>query len=313
MAKKSSLQIWIEYAVAKTILAALALLPRGAAIAVGISVGRLGYHVFGRLRRVGLFNLRLAFSEKSETERVSILKGAFRNLGRVLAVVSGFDDLTADNLTDLIEVRPYAEFAAAYEKTKADGRGRIILGAHMGNWELQAFSFPIFFEPLTFLARRMDNPLIDAIVLATRTRLGNKQIDKMNSAAPILRTLRAGGTIGVLADVNGQPKEGVFVPFFGVPACTAAGVAMLALRARAVIVPMFAIWNHDENKYFIVHDKIIEPKNTGDRQADIVETTALCTAAIERVIRAHPDQWIWIHKRWKTRPPGEPDLYDKVI
>ena len=311
MAKKGSRQIWLEYSLVRAILSFLRILPLSVATWFGISVGRLGYHLLGRLRGVGLRNLKLAFPEKSEAERVRILRGAFRNLGRVMAVVSGFDDLTAGNLPELIEFRPDAEFAAAYEKTKTDGRGRIILGAHMGNWELQAFSFPVFFEPLTFLARRMDNPRIDAMVLAIRTRLGNKQIDKMNSAAPILRALRAGGSIGMLADVNGQHKEGVFVPFFGIQACTAAGVAMLALRANAVIVPMFAIWNGDENKYFIVHDKIIDPQDTGDRQADILETTALCTAAIERVIRAYPDQWIWIHKRWKTRPPGEPEIYEQ--
>jgi KDO2-lipid IV(A) lauroyltransferase len=112
-----------------------------------------------------------------------------------------------------------------------------------------------------------------------------------------------------LADVNSHPKEGVFVPFFGIPACTATGIAMLASRANAVIVPMFAIWNEGKRRYSIVHGDIIEPANTGDRKRDVEETTAMCVAATERVVRAYPDQWIWIHKRWKTRPPGEPDLY----
>ena len=115
--------------------------------------------------------------------------------------------------------------------------------------------------------------------------------------------------MGVLADVNSHPKEGVFVPFFGIPACTASGIAMLALRSNAAIVPMFAIWDAARKRYFVVHDKIIEPVNTGDRKKDIETITALCVAATERVIRAYPDQWIWIHRRWKTRPPGEADLY----
>ena len=186
----------------------------------------------------------------------------------------------------------------------------MILGGHMGNWELQAFTYPLFFEPLTFLARRMDNPLIEKMIVGIRTRLGNKQIDKTNSASPILRTLRSGGTLGVLADVNSHPKEGVLVPFFGIPACTATGIAMLALRANAVIVPMFAIWDNERGKYFIYHDEIIDPVSTGDRKSDVERTTALCVAATERVIRAYPEQWIWIHRRWKTRPPGEPDLYE---
>ena len=227
-----------------------------------------------------------------------------------MAVVSRFGSLTRENLSDLIEYIPDPAFAEQYAKTKTDGRGRIILGGHMGNWELQAFSYPLFFEPLTFLARRMDNPLIEEMILGIRTRLGNKQIDKTNAASPILRTLRSGGTLGVLADVNSHPKEGVFVPFFGIPACTATGIAMLAIRANAAIVPMFAIWDREKGKYFIYHDEIIEPVNTGDRKRDIEETTALCVAATERVIRAYPEQWIWIHRRWKTRPPGEPDLYE---
>lgn len=309
MATKTSGQIWIEYAAARTIVGFLSVLPRKAASWIGISAGRLAFLLLGKLRRVGLRNLELAFPEKSEDERVKILKAAFRNLGRVMAVVSQFDDLTADNLSDLIEYHPDPEFAREYEKTRTDGRGRIILGGHMGNWELQAFAYPLLFEPLSFLARRMDNPLIEEMILKIRTRLGNKQIDKTNSASPVLRILRSGGTVGFLADINSHPKEGVFVPFFGVQACTASGVAMLAIRSNAVIVPMFAIWDERKSKYIIVYDKIIEPVNTGDRKRDIEATTALCVAATERVIRAYPEQWIWIHRRWKTRPPGEKDLY----
>ena len=152
--------------------------------------------------------------------------------------------------------------------------------------------------------RRLRRPRI--VVRAARKV---RKWDKTNAAAAMLRTLRSGGNVGVLADVNSHPKEGVFVPFFGIPACTASGVAMLALRANAAIVPMFAMWNESRGKYLIYHDDIIEPVDTDDRRRDIERITAECTAAIERVIRAYPDQWIWIHRRWKTRPPGEPDIY----
>jgi KDO2-lipid IV(A) lauroyltransferase len=310
MAKKNSTEIWLEYAAAWSMLFILSLLPGRVAEWIGISAGRLGYRMLGKLRKVGERNLELAFPEKTAEERGRILRAAFQNMGRVMAVVSRFGGLTRDNLSGLIEYTPEPAFAAQYEKTKMDGRGRIILGGHMGNWELQAFSYPLFFEPLAFLARRMDNPMIEEMILGIRTRLGNQQIDKTNSASPILRTLRSGGTVGVLADVNSHPKEGVFVPFFGIPACTATGIAMLAIRANAVIVPMFAIWDEEKGKYFIYHDDIIEPVSTGDRKRDIEETTALCVAATERVIRAYPEQWIWIHRRWKTRPPGEPELYE---
>jgi KDO2-lipid IV(A) lauroyltransferase len=309
MAKKSKPQIWLEYSVARALLAVLRALPRKMSVWTGVSIGRLAFHTLSKLRRVGIRNLELAFPDKSEAERIAILKSAFRNLGRVMAVTSRFDDLTRDNITELIEYTPEPAFAAKYEETKREGRGRIILGGHIGNWELQAFAYPIFFEPLSFLARRMDNPLIEEYVKRMRTRLGNRQIDKDNSASSILRVLRGGGSVGVLADVNSHPKEGVFVPFFGIPACTASGVAMLAIRANAVIVPMWAMWDEQKGKYKIVHDDIIEPVNSGNRERDIEETTTLYVAATERVIRAHPDQWIWIHRRWKTRPPGEPELY----
>jgi KDO2-lipid IV(A) lauroyltransferase len=309
MAKKTAPQIWTEYALTRGFVSAFGLLPRKASIALGKAFGRRTSRLFAKLSRVGLRNLELAFPEKSLAEREQLLERAFENLGRVLGTVAHFGELTTENFSDLIVYEPEPEFDAAYKRSIEEGRGRIIVGGHLGNWELQAFSYPIFFEPLTFLAREMDNPLIDKMVERIRTRLGNRQIDKTNSAAEIVRTLRRGGAIGMLADVNSHPREGVFVPFFGIPACTASGVAMLAIRTNALIVPSFAIWDETIAKYRVVHDQLIEPVNTGDRDSDIVATTALYTAAIERVIRKHPDQWIWVHRRWKTRPPGEPDLY----
>jgi KDO2-lipid IV(A) lauroyltransferase len=124
-----------------------------------------------------------------------------------------------------------------------------------------------------------------------------------------IKMLREGEILGVLADVNAHPKEGVFVPFFGVDACTSAGPAMLALRTDALIVPFFCVYDHQEKRYKIVRGDILEPVKTGDRERDILETTRLYTAEIERIIRRYPDQWLWIHKRWKTRPKGEPGLY----
>ncbi len=309
MAKKSKAQILAEYALAGSLMGSFTLLPRRASIRAGYTLAKAGYSLFGKLRRTGLRNLELAFPEKSPAEREKILEGAFRNLGRVLGTVAHFGELTKENFHDLIVYEPEPGFDEAYRRSIDEGRGRIIVGGHLGNWELQAFSYPIFFEPLTFLAREMDNPKIDRMIENIRTRLGNRQIDKANSATEIIRTLRGGGALGMLADVNSHPKEGVFVPFFGIPACTASGVAMLAIRTNALIVPAFAIWDESISKYRVVHDEIIEPTNSGDREADIVTTTAAYTAAIERVIRRYPDQWIWIHRRWKTRPPGEPDLY----
>jgi hypothetical protein len=138
---------------------------------------------------------------------------------------------------------------------------------------------------------------------------GSVPIDDMQ-ARPSLPIDNPDAVAGAKRAQGLLPVTKELVPFFDIPACTASGVAMLAIRANAVIVPMFAIWDAAKGKYFIYHDEIIEPVGTGDRKRDIEETTALCVAATERVIRAYPEQWIWIHRRWKTRPPGEKDLYE---
>lgn len=309
MGRKNKPQIWAEYALVKGVMSGLKAMPRHVSLSVGRSLGRFTHRSLSKLRSVGMRNLELAFPELETEAREQILLGAFENLGRVLGTVSHFDRSSEEDLRRLIIYEPDSEFDAAYRHSVESGRGRIIVGAHLGNWELQAFSYPLFFEPLVFLAREMDNPMLDKMIQRVRTRLGNRQIDKTNSAPAIIRTLRTGGAVGMLADVNSHPKEGVFVPFFGIPACTQSGVAMLALRTGADIVPAFAIWDESIGCYRVVHDEVIRPTDTGDREADIVATTALYTAAIERVIRRYPDQWIWIHRRWKTRPPGASELY----
>lgn len=309
MAQKSKSQIWIEYALAKSILVFLGVLPRRAAVGFGFGVSWFGYRVLGKLRRVGMRNLELAYPEMAEAESEALLKGSFRSLGRTLGIVGGFAGISRNNLEEIIECDFDPEFEAEFARIRQEKRGVIILTGHIGNWELFALAYSILFEPSNLLSRKMDNPRIDAMVESLRSSFGNRQIDKMNSAGPILRILNKGESVGILADVNSHPKEGVFVPFYGIEACTTAGVAMLAQRSNALIVPLFAVWDEAKGKYSMINEKIIEPANTGDRKADIETTTAEFTAALERVIRRYPDQWIWIHRRWKTRPPGAPELY----
>ena len=147
------------------------------------------------------------------------------------------------------------------------------------------------------------------MTLKIRTRFGNRPINKTNSAMLAVKILREGGILGALSDVNAHPKEGVFVPFFEINACTISGPAIMAMRSNAVILPAFCIWDKNLKKYRFVHGSILEPSQTGDRKADVVATTSAFTAEIEKLVRAYPDQWLWIHKRWKTRPSGEKELY----
>lgn len=303
MAKKTDLQIWAEYRAATAVLGLFRLLPRKLSLILGKAIAVAGYYFFGRLRRVGMRNLELAYPDMSPGDREAILKGTFHNLARVLAVVSKFDTLDSEAIRQMTVMEDRVEAFAN------DGRGRIILGAHLGNWELAAFCYAEYYGPLSFLARPIDNPRLDEKIRAIRTRRGNIQIDKENSAQAIMRVLRKGGSLGVLVDVNSHPKEGVFVPFFGIPACTAAGVAMLSLRTNALILPFYTVWDEAVGKFRLIHGEPIEPVSTGDRAKDIETITARCMAATEKAVRAYPEQWLWIHRRWKTRPPGEPDLY----
>ncbi len=312
MAKKSEAQIWVEYAVARSIWAVVGALPRTAAIAFGRCVAWFSFRLFGKLRTVGQRSIEIAFPDMLNSERDRLLKDSFASLGRTLGIVGGFGRVSQTNIRELIELDLDTNFLEQFERARAEGRGIIVVTAHIGNWELFALAFSMFFGPASLLSRRMDNPKIDAMVEQMRSSFGNRQIDKANAAAPILRLLRAGQCVGILADVNTHPKEGVFVPFFGIEACTTAGVGMLALRANALIAPMFAIWDESATRYKMISEPVIEPKNTGDRKADIVRITKEFTAAIERVVRKYPDQWVWIHRRWKTRPSGKPELYDSI-
>jgi len=309
MARKSRSQIWLEYIAARTVLGTLGLMPRRMAVSSAIGLSRLAYRSIGGLRRVGMRNLEIAFPEKSVEERREILKGTFENLGRVLGEVSQFMKTTPAELEKIVDFELDEESRELYHRNKTEKRGVLVTTGHFGNWEMLVFAFAALHEPMSYLARPIDNPLIEDLTVRIRTRFGNRPINKSNSARLAIKILREGGILGILADVNVHPREGVFVPFFGVPACTTTGAALIALRTDALIFPTFCIWDATVNRYRFVHGRVIEPIRTGDRDRDILETTAAYTAEIERIYRQYPEQWMWIHKRWKTRPAGEPSLY----
>ncbi|MDQ3219725.1 MAG: lysophospholipid acyltransferase family protein [Acidobacteriota bacterium] len=309
MAKKSKPKIWLEYAAARAALGFLGNVPRKSSLRLGKSAAKMALFALKSLRRTGMRNLEIAFPEKSIAEREKLLKGTFENLGRVLGEMSQFPQATPEKLGQLMQFQ-IDHLIAEYGKLKAEGRGVIIVSAHLGNWELFVYAWSAFYGPMSYLARPLDNPLIENLTASLRTKFGNRPINKSNSINLALKVLREAGILGILADVNVHPKEGVFVPFFGVPACTSTGAALLALRSKAVIIPMCGVWDEKKQHYIAVHGEIIEPSRTGDRHRDVLETTARFTAEIEKLIRAYPDQWLWIHKRWKTRPPGGKNLYD---
>lgn len=302
---RGKLQTDLEYAAVRLLLGSLGLLPRRVSVAAGHGLGRLAYLLAGRLRRTGLRNLELAFPEMSAAERRATLRRSMIGLGRQLGFFSHFPRMSREELRDLVE---YDGIEILHE-AQARGRGIIFLTAHLGAWELLSFAHSALYGPLSFMVRRLDNPRVEGFVDRVRTRFGNRSIDKKMAARTALKLLREGGTLGILADLNTQPHEGVFVPFFGRPACTTSGIAVLALRTDAAVIPVVAPW-HEERKRYVFHGSpAVELVRTGDHERDVEINTARFTAAIEEQIRRFPEQWLWIHKRWKTRPHGEPDLY----
>jgi len=309
LAKKNKLQIWAEYSVASLLLGFLGVLPRRVALALSGGVARLGFHVLGGLRKAGMRSLEIAYPEMPAGERLKILRGTFTSLGRVLGEISQFPKHSREKMASLVNFELDEYTQSLYDRVKREKRGVLITTGHLGNWELLVQSFAVWHEPMSYLARPIDNPLIEDLTVAIRTKFGNTPLNKNNSSRAAVRLLREGEIVGVLTDVNAHLKVGVFVPFFDVLACTTAGPATLALRTNAVLFPIFCVYDHGAGRYKIVHGNAVEPANTGDRDADIAATTAAYTAEIENIIRQYPDQWLWIHKRWKTRPPGEPPLY----
>jgi KDO2-lipid IV(A) lauroyltransferase len=268
-------------------------------------MARAAYYFHGELRRVGHRNLELAMPDLSARKRKSIVKSVFLNMGRLLGEFSQFPKLNRQSIGKMVVYDGFENYQAA----ASAGRGVLFLTGHFGAWELCAFAHGMFGHRLNFLVRPLDNPRIDAMITRYRTLSGNRLIDKNRSVKPVLKALAKGEAVGFLADANTLPDQGVFCDFFGIPACSTTGLAVFALRTGAPVVPGFLLWDGSLRKYRLRFDPEIPIINTGDFKESVRLNTARFTKVIEDYSQRYPDQWLWIHKRWKTRPDGEPDLY----
>ncbi len=252
-----------------------------------------------RLRRVARRNLELAYPNASSAERERIIDQVFASLARMLWTFARLPSINAENVSEWIRYDGLEHFLEA----KKQGRGVLFATAHLGNWELSAFAHALLTEPMDIVVRPLDYAGIDGIVEARRQLSGNQIIGKWDAARPILRGLAANRAVGILMDQNTTLNEGVFVDFFGTAACANVAFAKIAARTGAPVIPGFAIWSEEESRYIL---KFYPPV---PMSGEAVQDTQALHSVLEQVIREHPGQWLWIHRRWKTRPPGEAPIY----
>ena len=277
---------FVETAVARIVLATPAL---------SQSYARLLDVAAPRLRHTAILNLqRAGFNNSSE-----IADGVFRSIGRLIEAFARFPRMSPKTIHNLIRYEGLENFT----NTVARRRGVLVATAHLGNWELSAFAHAWMTGPMNIVVRPLDNPKVDALVEQRRAMSGNNIIAKREAARGILRALERGEAVGILIDQNTTPDEGVFIDFFGTKACAGTAFVKFAHHTGAAVVPGFALWEEKEHRYVLRFYP--EVPMTGN----VPEDTQRVHSALESVIRQYPDQWLWIHRRWKTRPAGEPPLY----
>jgi Kdo2-lipid IVA lauroyltransferase/acyltransferase len=298
---RENLEYWLVVAVARL----LGRIPRGLARLLASMLACIVYLSFGRLRRVGMRNLQLAIPELSPKARKKILRGVYRHLAWQLVEFCRMPRFTAENTRNWLRTQGLDHYLAA----QAQGKGVLVLTGHLGAWELSSFYHSLMGHPMGMVIRRLDNRRLDDFVNSIRCLHGNQIIHKDDFGRSLLTSMHAGGTVGILMDTNMTPPQGEFVKFFGIEACTATGLAHIARKTGAAVLPGFMLWEPAERQYVLHFGPQIEIPHSEDAAADILAGTQLCTDVIEAWIRRYPDQWLWIHRRWKTRLAGEPELY----
>jgi Kdo2-lipid IVA lauroyltransferase/acyltransferase len=296
---------WLEYAAVWAVLKTLGILPRPVARGLAAGVARALYATMPKLRKTAEFNLRLAFPDWGEAQRAAVIRGMVRNLGWMAAEFARLPRHTKKNIEQVVVLDGHENFLEGQGR----GKGVLYLTGHIGAWELSSYAHALYGFPLHYMARPLDNARVNALVNEYRCLSGNRPVFKNDSARTVLKILRESGTVGILADQNTMPEEGVFVDFFGKTACATTGIARVALHTDAAVVPGYAVWDEGMQKYRLRFEPPVELVRTGDSERDVFENTQKFAKVIEGVIRKYPEQWVWVHARWKTRPTGEPELY----
>lgn len=293
MPRRSALRNTLEYWIALGVVQSLAWTPLPLANLLARAYTRLLDIAVPRLRRVAMENLAMALPELGLREHRRITRGVFHSIARLLVSFARFPQIDAANVQQWIRYEGFEHF----EEARKRGRGVLFATAHLGNWELSAFAHGLLARPMYVVVRPLDNPEIDNLVERRRTLSGNRLVGKKEFARSILKALHENEAVGILVDQNSSLEEGVFVDFFGVPACAGTGFAKLAAHSGAAVIPGFALWSEKERRYVLRFYPPVEISG------DVSHDTQELHRRLESVIRQYPDQWLWIHRRWKTRPP----------
>lgn len=305
-----SLQYRLEYLGFWLVTVVLGVLPLPVAMRFAAAVAALIVRSSPRLRKIGLINLRIAFPEKTDAERMAILVASYRNLGRMAAECAHMTEINAANVRETVtpddgpiwtnEIRPHLE-----------SQGVLIVTGHFGNWEMCAYAYGLLGNPVSLVHQTIKNPLVDDWIERLRSGGGTRLFRKREAARSVLRSLKERKLVVLPLDQNQSRRAGIFVDFFGVPANTSDGLARIALKTGAPIYPAFLLRDGESAHHRIVFLPRVEIGSIEDRDSAARELTQRCTAVLEAMIRKHPDHWLWTHKRWRTRPLGEPGLYER--
>lgn len=276
---------------------ALALLRRLSlerAEALGRGAGAFFRFLAGRRRALAERNLSRAFPEKSPADIAELSRRVFAHFGGVAAELLWSLDETQPELLSRVAIEGEEEARRAM----AAGRGLFFLTAHLGNWEVGAVVTASLGLPLTVVVRPLDNPLLEERLRSFRERSGNRVLPKADAAREILRTLRRGGAIGILTDQHAHPPDAVVSTFFGRPASTTTSLARLADRTEALILPTFAL-RTAPGRYRLVFGDALDVRTLSPDERTTEALTARVNAICEEMVRRHPEQWLWLHNRWR--------------
>ena len=297
----------LVFGVVRAAMGTLAALPLAVALRVAAGVALVAYACAPGLRRVGLTNLAIAFPDRPPAERRRILRTSVANLGRMAAELAHLPRLTDDDLRRMVVFEDEAWWAENIGAPR--DTGGLILSGHFGNWELLVFAHGMRGFPVSMVHRAIANPLVDRWLNTLRARAGTRLVRKRHAAGGVLKALHDRELLVLPFDQNSTRGLGVFVDFFGKPASTNSGIARLALRSGAPVVPVFIVREGRSARHRVHVLPIMYVQRSGDLESDVTRITQELSDVFEGMVRRHPEQWLWVHKRWKTRPLGEAKLY----